>query len=252
MGTRTWRTGELARETGLTVRALRHYEHEGLLVPSSRTDAGHRVYSNADVARLYEILVLRRIGLGLAAIREQLDSPRELRDVVAEHLAQTEAAITRQQRLAAQLRRVHSSLEFGQLSSEALLRVMEDMTMLERYLSTEQMERLREHRSSIGIERIQAASVEQQAILTELDAARVAGIDPQAPHVLEMIGRLKALFLEFVGEPELAGAMISMVEREGAVAATHGLMSEELGAYMSKAIGAGSNDAHGFDVAKGD
>ena len=85
MGTRTWRIGELAAETGLSVRALRHYEHERLLVPSRRTDAGHRVYSHEDVARLYEVMVLRRIGLGLAAIREQLDAPRDLRDVVAEH-----------------------------------------------------------------------------------------------------------------------------------------------------------------------
>ena len=93
MDSRTWCIGELAKETGLTVRALRHYEHEGLLIPSHRTEAGHRVYSSPDVARLYEILVLRRIGLGLAAIREQFESPRDLREVVAEHLAQAREAI---------------------------------------------------------------------------------------------------------------------------------------------------------------
>ncbi len=134
MDARTWRIGELAKETGLTVRALRHYEHEGLLIPSHRTDAGHRVYSIGDVARLYEVLVLRRIGLGLAAIRDQLESPRDLREVVAEHLAQTREAIAAQQRLADRLQRVHATLESGQFSSEALLRVMEDMTMLERNL----------------------------------------------------------------------------------------------------------------------
>ena len=134
MDTRTWRIGELAGETGLTVRALRHYEHERLLVPSGRTAAGHRVYSNTDVARLYEILVLRRIGLGLTAIREQLESPRDLRDVVAEHLAQTHEAIAAQQRLVERLQRVAASLESGQPASEALLRVMEDMAMLERHV----------------------------------------------------------------------------------------------------------------------
>ncbi|MEI6665757.1 MAG: MerR family transcriptional regulator [Chloroflexota bacterium] len=242
LNTRTWHIGALAKETGLTVRTLRHYEHEGLLTPSHRNDTGHRVYSSADVTRLYEILVLRRIGLGLAAIREQLESPRDLRDVVAEHLTATREASAVQQRLIERLQRVHTSLEFGQLSSEALLRVMEDMTMLERYLSTEQMERLREHRSSVGVERIRAASVEQQAILQELDAARVAGTDPSAPDVLELVGRLKALFLEFVGEPELAGAMISMVQSEGSAVASHGLVSEELGAYLSKAIGVSSGD----------
>src|SRR5262249_21323600 len=123
MGTRSWRIGELAAQTGLTVRALRHYEHEGLLLPSSRTEAGHRMSSDADVARLYEVLVLRRIGLGLTAIREQLESPRDLRTVVAEHLAETRDAIAAQQRLVERLQRVATSLEFGELSSEALLRV---------------------------------------------------------------------------------------------------------------------------------
>jgi MerR family transcriptional regulator, thiopeptide resistance regulator len=40
----TWKIGALARSTGLTVRALHHYDHIGLLTPSGRTDAGHRVY----------------------------------------------------------------------------------------------------------------------------------------------------------------------------------------------------------------
>ena len=105
---------------------------------------GHRVYSNAEVARLYEILVLRRIGLGLAAIREQLESPRDLRDVVAEHLAQTREAIAAQQRLVERLQRVAASLEVGQLASEALLRMMEDMTMSEPHLllTTERPDRI--------------------------------------------------------------------------------------------------------------
>lgn len=44
--------GELARRTGLTVRALHHYDAIGLLTPSARSDAGYRLYNDADVARL--------------------------------------------------------------------------------------------------------------------------------------------------------------------------------------------------------
>ena len=40
----TWRIGELARETGLTVRTLHHYDQLGLLSPLSRTEGGHRCY----------------------------------------------------------------------------------------------------------------------------------------------------------------------------------------------------------------
>lgn len=54
-----WQVGTLAQATGLTVRALHHYDHIGLLSPSRRTAAGHRLYTADDVARLYRIRLLR-------------------------------------------------------------------------------------------------------------------------------------------------------------------------------------------------
>jgi hypothetical protein len=47
-----WKVGALARASGLTVRALHHYDQIGLLKPSRRSSAGHRLYSTADVTRL--------------------------------------------------------------------------------------------------------------------------------------------------------------------------------------------------------
>jgi DNA-binding transcriptional MerR regulator len=52
VGERRMRVGEVARATGLTVRALHHYDEIGLLVPSGRSDAGYRLYGEADVERL--------------------------------------------------------------------------------------------------------------------------------------------------------------------------------------------------------
>ena len=60
-----YRIGELARAAGVTVRALHHYDSLGLLVPSERTGAGHRLYSADDVERLYRLLALRGVGLPL-------------------------------------------------------------------------------------------------------------------------------------------------------------------------------------------
>ncbi|MGE4539008.1 MAG: MerR family DNA-binding transcriptional regulator [Desulfovibrio sp.] len=50
------RIGELARKSGLTVRALRHYDAIGLLTPSGRSDAGYRLYDRKDVMRLHAML----------------------------------------------------------------------------------------------------------------------------------------------------------------------------------------------------
>ena len=56
--------GELARLANVSVRTLHHYDEIGLLVPSERSEAGYRLYSHGDGARLQEILVWRQLGLG--------------------------------------------------------------------------------------------------------------------------------------------------------------------------------------------
>lgn len=64
---------ELASLAGVTVRTLHHYDRLGLLKPSGRTQAGYRLYSDGDLARLEQILVLRALGLPLKQISELLD-----------------------------------------------------------------------------------------------------------------------------------------------------------------------------------
>lgn len=65
---------ELAREFGITARAIRFYEHEGLLAPK-RVGAGNRkrVYCARDRTRLSLVLRGKRLGLSLAEVRELLD-----------------------------------------------------------------------------------------------------------------------------------------------------------------------------------
>jgi DNA-binding transcriptional MerR regulator len=64
---------DLARMSGVTVRALHHYDEIGLLVPSDRTAAGYRTYSRADAERLGHVLAYRACGVPLADIRALLD-----------------------------------------------------------------------------------------------------------------------------------------------------------------------------------
>ncbi|MBV8247971.1 MAG: MerR family transcriptional regulator, partial [Comamonas sp.] len=64
------KVGELARQTGLTVRSLHHYDQIGLVTPSARSEAGYRLYAPADVQRLQSVQALRDLGFGLARIAE--------------------------------------------------------------------------------------------------------------------------------------------------------------------------------------
>lgn len=69
------RVSEVARTSGLTVRTLHHYDAIGLLRPSARSRAGHRLYSDDDLLRLQQILIGRTLGLSLEQIRRMLDDP---------------------------------------------------------------------------------------------------------------------------------------------------------------------------------
>jgi DNA-binding transcriptional MerR regulator len=70
-GDRTYSIGELAEEFGVTSRALRLYEEEGLLDPLR--DGTRRIYDERDRVRLRLILRGKRLGWSLAEIRESFD-----------------------------------------------------------------------------------------------------------------------------------------------------------------------------------
>jgi DNA-binding transcriptional MerR regulator len=65
------RIGELSRRTGVSERALRYYEEQGLLSPERR-QSGYRVYGEADVAAVRRIRLLLAAGLSTAQIFEVL------------------------------------------------------------------------------------------------------------------------------------------------------------------------------------
>jgi DNA-binding transcriptional MerR regulator len=75
MKRRTYQVKEVAATSGVSVRALHHYDEIGLLVPRARTEAGYRLYDDEDLLRLQQILIGRELGLALEEIRRSLDDP---------------------------------------------------------------------------------------------------------------------------------------------------------------------------------
>jgi len=66
---------QLAELSGVTVRTLHHYDEIGLLKPSSRTDAGYRLYEQKDLMRLQQIMIYREMDFSLEDIKSLLDDP---------------------------------------------------------------------------------------------------------------------------------------------------------------------------------
>jgi MerR family transcriptional regulator, thiopeptide resistance regulator len=127
------KVGELAAATGLTVRTLHHYEEIGLLVASGRTEAGHRVYDERDVERLYRICLLRRLGLPLSDISRALDDPAwDIRSAMAAHLGEVERRLAAENGLRGRLvTLLHSAESVAEPPSDDLLALLEEMTMLD-------------------------------------------------------------------------------------------------------------------------
>jgi len=82
--------GAVARVTGVTVRALHHYDEIGLLAPTARTSAGYRRYSLTDLERLHRILTYRELGFALPEIAVLLDESTHL----TEHLRRQHVLLT--------------------------------------------------------------------------------------------------------------------------------------------------------------
>src|ERR1700722_20536305 len=64
---------QLAAISGVTVRALHHYDDIGLLKPAFVGANGYRYYGRAELLRLQRILFHRELGVPLTAIAELLD-----------------------------------------------------------------------------------------------------------------------------------------------------------------------------------
>lgn len=81
--------GQVAARYGVTVRTLHHYDEIGLLRPSERSFAGYRLYAPADLDRLRDIVVYRRLDFPLDEIATVLASPGE----AAAHLIRQRALV---------------------------------------------------------------------------------------------------------------------------------------------------------------
>lgn len=88
--------GQLGKRFGLSRSALLYYDTIGLLSPSARSEAGYRLYAEADVQRLDRIVTYREAGLGLELIARLLQAGDASAPLVLErHLQQINREIAR-------------------------------------------------------------------------------------------------------------------------------------------------------------
>jgi len=196
-----WKVGELAKRSGVSVRTLHWYEEVGLIAPSQRTEAGHRLYAAEDVQRLQQIMSLRQLGFALDEIRECLGRPEFTpRHVIELHVARLDQQIEAQQRLRARLDLMAKRFEAAEeVSAEQFIEAIEEMTMMEKYFTTEQLDALKQRGDSLGPEAIKKVENEWPELIAKVRAELDKGTDPAAPHVQALAKRWMELVSAFSG-----------------------------------------------------
>ncbi|MFG2978239.1 MerR family transcriptional regulator [Streptomyces sp. NPDC048331] len=105
----SYSVGQVAAFAGVTVRTLHHYDKVGLLSPSDRSHAGYRLYSEADLVRLQQILFYRELGFVLDEIAAMFKDPQ---------VNPVEKLLARQQQLNEEIARLQRLAEVAERAIE--------------------------------------------------------------------------------------------------------------------------------------
>jgi MerR family transcriptional regulator, thiopeptide resistance regulator len=193
--------GRLAKAAGVSVRTLHHYDAIGLLTPSGRSEAGYRLYSASDVERLQQIRSLQALGFSLDQIHDVLTGRRhDLVEIIEWHLASIDEELGQLHRLRSRLSDLAATLHRnGTATSNDLLELMKEMTMVEKYYTPEQLETLANRREAYGDEAIRGFERQWEGLIARAKAARASGADPLSEPVLEIAREWSGLVNAFTG-----------------------------------------------------
>lgn len=187
-----WPIAEVARASGLTSRALRHYEQIGLLRPSRVAHNGYRFYGDVEVARLYRILSLRALGLPLAAIRGALTDEVSLAEAMRTHLARLETQRDQMLSQIAEVRRTLSDVTKG--STVSIDEVFQNFDPREHESEVrarwgdEAWQQGAARRSAMLPEEVQADDAHSRDVNAGLRAAAHDGVDPVSERFQSLVG----------------------------------------------------------------
>jgi DNA-binding transcriptional MerR regulator len=219
----TWKVGPLAEACGLTVRTLHHWDSIGLLSPSRRTAGGHREYTGDDVARLYQVLALRSLGLGLETVAVCLDSGVDPVRLVGDHLARVEESLAELELLRGRLTRLAAELDAEDGPSlgtlfDALAAVRGAGGAGERalrgHLDADQVAVLQARAEGLGPAAHYLLEIEWPELYRRAERLRAAGAAPGDPRVVRIVARMDELSTLFSGGDRAIGGGVRAAWRE--------------------------------------
>lgn len=247
---RTLSPAETAKRLGVSVKALRLYERHGLVAPL-RSAADWRVYGPDQIARLHQVLALKRLGLSLSRIAQLLSGgASRLGDVLALQEQVLQGESHRVSHALALVRAARRKLANGEtLSIDDLTQLTKETTMT-RKATDEEMKAIfdpltakhftPEQLAELGKRPTDQAEAtrEWDALIAEAKALMVKG-DPASSAAIDLARRWQAQVAKFTGgDPEMFNRLGHVWKDAMAdpKAAPKLPMNQEIFAFVGKAM----------------
>ena len=248
--TRLYQVREFAELAGVTVRALHHYDRLGLLKPRLRSEAGYRLYSDRDLLRLEQIVVLKFLGLPLRSIGRLLNT----RESVPETLRRQQTVlIAKQRELARAIEAIgaarqalkHSNDPDWTLITQIIRRIamQNDTDWTTKYYSDSAKAKIEKRKPMWSPELQERVTREWNQLFRDVEAA--LGEDPAGPKAQALATRWSKLVSEFTGgDPEIQKGLNAMYADQESWPAERKQyqVNPEVQGFIMKAMRAGARE----------
>ena len=205
LGTRLYQAKEFAAKAGVSVRTLHFYDRVGLLTPAARTEAGYRLYGDAELERLEQILALRFVGFELDRIKTLLNGPptpllvalRMQRHIIAQEKRRLEHVADALEHAEALLENGGDSAKWQAVQNviEAF-KVKSDYSWTDNYYTDEDKAKLEAMRKNLPPGTIEEGQRAWAELIAEVEAAAETE-DPLGEGAQVLAARWKALVHQF-------------------------------------------------------
>ena len=234
---------EFAGLTRVTVRTLHYYDQVGLLKPSFERPNGYRVYTDADLLKLQQIVTLKFMGFSLDEIRRLLDSKGY--EAVKSLKVQAEAVKDEIARLRQASRAIEQVLarlvRDGRIHKQKLIKIMEVIQMgedvkktwHEKFFSEAEMKEFQEVGKNYTPEMIEAYQRRWKELIDEVKKNIKA--DPASQVAQSLAKRWTDLFNEAYGDHPQLKTRIREAYTSGAVPQDYRMFGPKVMEFIKKA-----------------
>lgn len=197
-----------ARLTGVTERTLHYYDRKGVLIPTSYTKNGHRLYSNEDIFKMQKILTLKYLGFSLKEIIEYLskNSTNSLRNTLYKQKELLKKKRDEIDYIIGTISKVEQIIQDEEVESDLLLDIIHSIQnekTQEHWLSNQLSEPIVEQAFMRHMSKEEKLKIERDllAIVNKLQVFYKDGAPPYTLEVQRLITQLDAILSKII-EPK--------------------------------------------------